>query len=65
VAQHKLRKSITVIPQDPFILAGTIRQNVDIAGKKSDAEIWAALEAVQVSRLDFICPSEPKCNIES
>ncbi|KAJ7896018.1 P-loop containing nucleoside triphosphate hydrolase protein [Mycena olivaceomarginata] len=40
--------SITVIPQDPFLLAGTVRQNVDIAGQKSDAEIWAALEAVQL-----------------
>jgi ABC-type multidrug transport system fused ATPase/permease subunit len=48
VPRQRLRKGITVIPQDPFLLAGTVRQNVDIAGQKSDAEIWAALEAVQV-----------------
>ncbi|KAF7330867.1 P-loop containing nucleoside triphosphate hydrolase protein [Mycena venus] len=48
VAREHLRKSITVIPQDPFVLAGTVRQNVDIAGQKSDTEIWAALEAVQL-----------------
>ncbi|KAJ6516408.1 P-loop containing nucleoside triphosphate hydrolase protein [Mycena sanguinolenta] len=48
VTRRALRKSITVIPQDPFVLAGTVRQNVDIPGQKSDAEIWAALEAVQL-----------------
>ncbi|KAF8211651.1 P-loop containing nucleoside triphosphate hydrolase protein [Mycena galopus ATCC 62051] len=48
VARQHLRKSITVIPQEPFLLAGTVRQNVDIVGQKSDAEIWAALEAVQL-----------------
>ncbi|KAJ6543922.1 P-loop containing nucleoside triphosphate hydrolase protein [Mycena capillaripes] len=48
VSRQHLRKSITVIPQDPFVLAGTVRQNTDIAGQKSDAEIWAALEAVQL-----------------
>jgi ABC-type multidrug transport system fused ATPase/permease subunit len=48
VDRHQLRKSINVIPQDPFVLAGTVRQNVDFSGQKTDAEIWAALEAVQV-----------------
>ncbi|KAF7354865.1 p-loop containing nucleoside triphosphate hydrolase protein [Mycena sanguinolenta] len=48
VTRRALRKSITVIAQDPFVLAGTVRQNVDIAGQKTDAEIWAALEAVQL-----------------
>ncbi|KAJ7727914.1 P-loop containing nucleoside triphosphate hydrolase protein [Mycena metata] len=48
VPRHLLRKSITVIPQDPFVLAGTVRQNVDIGGQQSDAKIWAALEAVEL-----------------
>ncbi|KAJ7122933.1 P-loop containing nucleoside triphosphate hydrolase protein [Mycena epipterygia] len=48
VARQHLRKNITLIPQDPFVLAGTVRQNVDVGGKKTDAEIWAALEAVQL-----------------
>ncbi|KAJ7283270.1 P-loop containing nucleoside triphosphate hydrolase protein [Mycena rebaudengoi] len=48
VDRHQLRKSINVIPQDPFVLAGTVRQNVDFSGQKTDAEIWAALEAVQL-----------------
>ncbi|KAJ7762735.1 P-loop containing nucleoside triphosphate hydrolase protein [Mycena maculata] len=48
VDRHLLRNSITVIPQDPFVLSGTVRENVDLAGRKTDAEIWAALEAVQL-----------------
>ncbi|KAJ7179600.1 P-loop containing nucleoside triphosphate hydrolase protein [Mycena filopes] len=48
IPRQLLRKSITVIPQDPFILAGTVRQNVDIGGEKTDGEIWAAVEAVQL-----------------
>ncbi|KAJ7047849.1 P-loop containing nucleoside triphosphate hydrolase protein [Mycena alexandri] len=48
VPRPLLRKSITVIPQDPFVLAGTVRQNVDIGGQKSDAEIWVALEVVEL-----------------
>ncbi|KAJ7499429.1 P-loop containing nucleoside triphosphate hydrolase protein [Mycena latifolia] len=48
VSRHHLRKSLTVISQDSFVLAGTVRQNVDITGGKTDAEIWAALEAVQL-----------------
>ncbi|KAJ6463215.1 P-loop containing nucleoside triphosphate hydrolase protein [Mycena vitilis] len=48
VSRHHLRKNITLIPQEPFVLAGTIRQNVDMARRKSDTEVWAALEAVQL-----------------
>ncbi|KAJ6612168.1 P-loop containing nucleoside triphosphate hydrolase protein [Mycena sp. CBHHK59/15] len=48
VSRRQLRKNITIIPQDPFVLAGTIRQNVDVAGQKPDSDIWAALESVQL-----------------
>ncbi|KAJ7477237.1 P-loop containing nucleoside triphosphate hydrolase protein [Mycena galericulata] len=48
IPRHHLRKNITVIPQDPFVLAGTVRENVDIAGSKTDADIWNALEIVQL-----------------
>lgn len=49
VPRRRLRKSITVIPQEPFLLDGSVRENADVSGKRTDEEIWAALEAVQVN----------------
>lgn len=34
-----LRSRITIIPQDPTILSGTIRSTLDIFGEYSDNEI--------------------------
>ena len=39
-----LRSSISVIPQDPFIFSGSIRENIDPFGLVGDADIWFALE---------------------
>ncbi|TBU48077.1 P-loop containing nucleoside triphosphate hydrolase protein [Dichomitus squalens] len=48
VSHRTLRRNITVVPQEPLIIDGTIRENVDISGDKSDAEIWEAIEAAQL-----------------
>lgn len=40
-----LRSRIGVIPQEPFIFAGSIRENVDPLRQYLDAEVWRALEA--------------------
>jgi len=40
----KLRSSITIIPQDPVLFAGSLRMNLDPLGKYSDSAIWIALE---------------------
>ncbi|XP_075974742.1 ATP-binding cassette sub-family C member 10 [Anticarsia gemmatalis] len=42
---HALRSRIGVIPQEPFIFSGTIRDNVDPLRQYLDAELWRALEA--------------------
>ncbi|KAL8281226.1 hypothetical protein RQP46_006260 [Phenoliferia psychrophenolica] len=39
-----LRKGMTLIPQDPLLLEMSIRDNLDLEGTASDAEIWEALE---------------------
>ena len=37
------RRGLSVIPQQPFLYSGTVRQNLDPAGLSSDTVLWAAL----------------------
>ncbi|KAG0240518.1 hypothetical protein BGX31_001878 [Mortierella sp. GBA43] len=39
-----LRRHLAIIPQDPTLFAGTIRDNLDPFQELSDAELWEALE---------------------
>lgn len=39
-----LRRRVTIIPQDPVLLSGTIRTNLDPFGDVDDSELQAALE---------------------
>lgn len=39
------RSRIGVIPQEPFIFSGSLRDNVDPLGQYLDAELWRALDA--------------------
>ncbi|CAE7167766.1 unnamed protein product [Rhizoctonia solani] len=41
-----LRSSITVVPQQPELSSGTIRENLDPFGERPDAVLWDALQAV-------------------
>ncbi|PVU86817.1 hypothetical protein BB561_006533 [Smittium simulii] len=42
---NKLRSSISMIPQQPFLFEGSLRFNLDPWEEYSDEQIWAALEA--------------------
>ncbi|CAN8025494.1 unnamed protein product [Ixodes persulcatus] len=52
-----LRRAITVIPQDPSLIRGSLRDNLDPTGSHTDDEIWEALGRVH---LDHVVRGNPK-----
>ncbi|NXS08480.1 MRP7 protein, partial [Neodrepanis coruscans] len=44
VGLEELRSRLAIIPQDPFLFSGSIRENLDPQGKRSDAELHEVLE---------------------
>ncbi len=47
---HKLRSSITVIPQDPILFSGSLRYNIDPMRQYSDHQILQVLNDVKLSQ---------------
>ncbi|EEC16542.1 ABC transporter, putative [Ixodes scapularis] len=53
---HKLRSAVTVIPQDPSLIRGSLRDNLDPCVIYTDDEIW---EAVRQAHLDEVVHKDP------
>ncbi|XP_028966710.1 ABC transporter C family member 3 [Galendromus occidentalis] len=45
---HEVRSRLSMIPQDPILFEGSVRENLDPEGKCSDEEIWKALEKARI-----------------
>uniref|UniRef100_T1JAN3 ABC-type xenobiotic transporter n=1 Tax=Strigamia maritima TaxID=126957 RepID=T1JAN3_STRMM len=47
----KLRSSMAIIPQDPFLFSGTVKQNIDPEDVHTDAELLQALEQCHLGEI--------------
>ena len=47
----KSRRAITILGQNPALFGGSLRQNLDLMEEFQDAELWRALEQVQLKNL--------------
>ena len=46
---HQLRRGLVIIPQDPFLIEGTLRFNIDPRGELSDADILEIIVKCEIN----------------
>lgn len=51
IGLHDLRRQISIIPQEPFLFSGTLRQNLDPFNLHEDSVLWQALEEVELKEM--------------
>ncbi|KAL4705012.1 hypothetical protein ACJJTC_009800 [Scirpophaga incertulas] len=50
IALKELRSKIAIIPQEPVLFSASLRYNMDPFDKYTDADIWKALEQVELKK---------------
>jgi ATP-binding cassette subfamily C (CFTR/MRP) protein 4 len=63
VPLNTLRSKIAVIPQEPILFLGTLRQNLDPFDEYSDSQLWNALEDVDLKEEVSDLPSGLDCGV--
>nr|KAF6340857.1 ATP binding cassette subfamily C member 10 [Myotis myotis] len=51
LALAELRSQLAIIPQEPFLFSGTVRENLDPRGLYEDRALWQALEQCHLSEV--------------
>ncbi|KAJ2825766.1 ATP-binding cassette glutathione S-conjugate transporter ycf1 [Coemansia furcata] len=51
IGLYTLRSRISIVPQDPVLFEGTIRDNLDPKREYTDAQVWEAVEKARIGHL--------------
>lgn len=49
ISPRRLRRDVITLPQESLIFKGSLRENLDPYSRRTNSEIWAALEACQMN----------------
>ena len=58
IGLEDLRSRIAIIPQEPLLFSGSIRDNLDPQREYTDEEIWASLERAQMKEVIVQMPDQ-------